>query len=371
MKIVVFGIRGLPSTYSGLEAIMSELAPRWVEKGHEVLVYCRSELFPEKLPEWRGVRLKYIKGIEHKTVSTLSNGFFGALEALKDRPDVAFVWNAANGPYGWILKMAGIPAVINVDGLEWLRPKWRGIAAKYFKWAAWMATRSYPYVVTDAAEMQRVYKDDFGVDTTYIGYGADIKYSTEPERVRSIGVEPGQYYLIASRMIEDNNADIIVKGFVASKSPKKLVVAGGANYKGNEREMAFANRVKSFADDRVLFTGHINDSETIKELHCNAYGYIHGHEFGGINPSLLKALAYGNCILALKTPFNREVLDEGKYGMLFEKNAEAVTRLVNCCEDEPETVKDYASRGRERILQRFTWDQIADEYLDLFKKVMK
>lgn len=36
MRIKVLGIRGLPSTYSRLETIMGELAPRWVQSGHAV-----------------------------------------------------------------------------------------------------------------------------------------------------------------------------------------------------------------------------------------------------------------------------------------------------------------------------------------------
>ena len=64
-------------------------------------------------------------------------------------------WNAGNGPFGWFFRIAGKTAVINVDGMEWLRPKWKGIGAAYFKWAAKMATAAFPIVITDASEMKR------------------------------------------------------------------------------------------------------------------------------------------------------------------------------------------------------------------------
>lgn len=100
MRIRVLGFRGLPSTYSGLETIMGELAPRWVQAGHEVTVYCRRFLFKERPPEWKGVKLVYLPSIEHKIASTFSHSFLATLHAAVNPSDVVFVWIAANGPFG-------------------------------------------------------------------------------------------------------------------------------------------------------------------------------------------------------------------------------------------------------------------------------
>ena len=42
MKIAILGIRGIPANYGGFETFAEELAPRLVERGHEVTVYGRS-----------------------------------------------------------------------------------------------------------------------------------------------------------------------------------------------------------------------------------------------------------------------------------------------------------------------------------------
>jgi len=107
VKISVLGIRGLPSTYSGLETIMSELAPRWVKKGHKVTVYCRKSLFNEQTSEWQGVQLVYLPSIENKFFSTLSHSFFATLHACFNNSSVVLVWNAANGPWRYILRIFG------------------------------------------------------------------------------------------------------------------------------------------------------------------------------------------------------------------------------------------------------------------------
>ena len=48
LRIALFGARGLPHTYGGAEAFFLELAPRLVQRGHEVIVYNRRSLFREK-----------------------------------------------------------------------------------------------------------------------------------------------------------------------------------------------------------------------------------------------------------------------------------------------------------------------------------
>ena len=54
MKIAVIGSRGYPYVYSGYETFVSELAPRLVEKGMEVHVYCHRKLFKNKPHELNG-----------------------------------------------------------------------------------------------------------------------------------------------------------------------------------------------------------------------------------------------------------------------------------------------------------------------------
>jgi glycosyltransferase involved in cell wall biosynthesis len=277
---------------------------------------------------------------------------------------VVLFCNAANGPFGYLLKLAGARSAINVDGLEWLRPKWGRLARHYFHFGARCATKSFDVVITDARGMQDVYKKEFGIDSVDIAYGADIRESQHPEKVRELGLAPQEYYLIASRLVPDNNADLIVRAFVASNSRRVLAIAGGTQYRN-----PFEEYVKSLSDDRVKFLGHINDSELVAELHCNAFAYIHGHEFGGTNPALLKGLAYGNCILALDTVFNREVLKDEEFGLLFPKDWTQLTQLIERIEGEPQLASSYRTKSRERILQRYTWDRITDEYEQLFESM--
>ena len=176
MKIAIIGVRGMPSSYGGLETFVAELAPRLVERGNEVTVYCRSSLYKQKPPTFRGVRLKYFPSIEHKAFSTLSHSLLSIIHASFSKFDVIFVVNAANGFWGVIPKLSGRRSVLNVDGMEWLRPKWNGFARWFFRASARFGTKTYDAIVTDAEEMHRLYAEQFGIKSQYIAYGANIEF---------------------------------------------------------------------------------------------------------------------------------------------------------------------------------------------------
>lgn len=370
LRIAIAGIRGLPSTYSGYETFIAELAPRLVQRGHEVAIYCRKSLFAERPAEYQGMKMVYLPSLEHKAFSTLSHSFVAVTHATVAKNDLIFVVNAANGMFGIIPRMFGRACVLNVDGMEWLRPKWNKLAKWIFHTSAKLGTKFYHEIVTDADEMHRLYAKEFGIDSEYIAYGANIESSTEPEALAQYGLEPQNYYLIASRLIPDNNADLIVESVVKSGAKRILAIAGGADYKGNTVEKAFIDKLRALGGDRVKFLGHVNSSAHVKELHCNCYAYIHGHQFGGINPSLLKALGFGNAILALNTPFNAEVLDNGKYGVLYDKNVEDLTAKIAALDADEARAADFRARAPDRIRERFTWDQITDQYEELFNRVL-
>jgi glycosyltransferase involved in cell wall biosynthesis len=364
LRLVMFGSRGIPHTYGGAEEFLKELAPRLVERGHEVTVYCRSTLFKDRLPSWRGVQLRYLPNIETKVLGTPTHTLACMTRVAFQPTDVVFVVNIVNGFHCALLRLMGKKFAINVDGLDWLRGKWGAVARKYFYLNAKCIGSICPDgVVTDATEMQRIYQDDFGTPSTMIAYGANILRSQNPDAVRKYGLEPFKYYLIASRMVPENNADLILKAFERLRSDKILAVAGGANYKSE-----FVQALRQTRDPRIKFLDHVGDADDVNELHLNAYAYVHGHSLGGINPSLVKALGCGNCVIALNTPFNKEVLWPD-YGLLFEKSIDDLLQKLQQVEDDPRLAQKYRNQAPKRIEEEFNWEKITDKYEELFLRL--
>ncbi len=365
LRIAILGSRGYPYVYSGYETFIQEVAPRLVSRGHQVTVYCHRSLFKDRPSYVSGVNLVYLPSIEKKVLSQLSHSFVSTLHVLFQKIDIVLYVNSANGPMGLFTFLINKKTAINVDGLEWLRPKWKGLGAKYFRFASYLSTKFFNVVITDSERMADIYKSEFNCPSITIAYGANIGYSSKPELINKLRLTANDYYLVVGRLVPDNNADLIVRGFVRSDSKRKLVILGDVPYKDK-----YAESVRSTTDERVLFPGYVRDQNLLRELYCNSYVYIHGHEFGGTNPALLKALGYGCCVLALDTQFNREVLEGEKYGVYFSKNEESIVKMLGQVDLNESIVIQKKNIARERITSNYTWGKITSQYEELFRSMV-
>lgn len=365
MNIGMFGLWGMniPGVaHGGFESIFSEVGARLVERGHEVTIYCRGRRYPNHLrrDRHRGVRLVYTDSIETKSLSTPSATLIALLHALRhNQYDIYMFVNVGMGFHCALARMLGKKVVLNVDGLDWQRSKWNWLGKSYFRLAATAAMLSCNRLVTDSMAMKDIYREKFGKDLAYLRYGADLRVTQNAASIETFGVEPGEYYFLASRFVPENNIDLLIDAFVRTKVRRKLLVAGSANY-----DSEFHQRLRSITDPRVQFLGHIHDQDLFDELMCNSYAYLHGHSVGGTNPALLRAMGCGACILALNTPFNAEVLKN--HGILFEKNVDDLATIIQLIDDNPDMALHYRKLSPLRIKEYYTWDLCTEEYEKLF-----
>ena len=364
-KIAIIGSRGYPVVYSGFETLIKELA-EGLSKEFDVTVYCHAHLFENKPKTINGINLEYISTSKRKNFSQLIHSFKSIIHCCYKRYDLIFAVNSANGFFGLMPKLVGIPTVINVDGLEWKRPKWNIFGKSFFYLSSFFSTIFYSKIVTDANAMASIYKKLFYCDSSVIEYGANINQSSNSEIISKFNLKKDDYYIIVGRLIPDNNADIIIKGFVSSNSKKNLVVVGDVPYKDN-----YAKKIKSISDSRVQFVGYVRDRELLDQLVKNSFAYFHGHEFGGTNPTLVEALSNNAKILALDTVFTREVLDNDKYGLFFDKKSKNIKNLIDDIEQNPNSLLFLEGKGIDRIKERYNWARIINLYSTTFKSLMK
>lgn len=358
LKLAIIGSRGYPYVYSGYETLVKALAERLPAKGVEITVYCHAHLFPEKPAHVNGIRLVYIPTLPFKSLTQPIHSFLAFWHMVFTKVDVALVLNVSNGPFGLIARLFGKPTMMNVDGLEWLRPKWKGFGGVYFKWAAKMAVRFMDLLITDADAMQAIYLKEFGAKSVVITYGAETSAGADFPFLAEWNLAERDYYLIVGRMIPDNNADILIEGFIQSNSTKKLVIVGDVPYKD-----AYADKIRSYQDPRLVFTGYVRSPETLASLYKYCYAYLHGHEFGGTNPTLLKAMANGCAIAALDTIFSREVLQNEQFGFYFSKSPADCTRWFNWSESHSIDIEAKRAIMHQGITEKYTWETVSDLYL--------
>lgn len=354
VRIAMIGTRGVPARYGGFETAVEEVGARLVERGHEVIVYCRNR--GQRLTEHRGMRLVNLPAIRRRELETLSHASLSiGHSVLRSRPDVAVVFNAANAPLLPVLRAARVPVVVHVDGLEWKRAKWRGWGARYYRWAEGRSVRSADAVVADAVAIATYVERAHGRQACFIPYGADL-VDPPDDRLAEVGVEPGRFHLVVARFEPENHVLEIVRGHLASAVEHPLVVVGGTPY-----SLEYAHEVRALVvDDRpVRFTGSIWDQDLLDQLYAHATTYIHGHSVGGTNPSLLRAMGAGAAITAFDVNFNREVT--GGNARFF-TTSEELARILASDEQDPLGVKRRAAAARDHAAERYRWDDVAASY---------
>ena len=362
LKIAIIGSRGYPYVYSGYETLVRELSERLVNNGHHVIVYCHSSLFIKKPKKVNGINLVYTPSVNSKIFSQLYNSFFSFIHVCFSNNDVVLVVNSANGPFGILTKIFRKKTCVNVDGLEWLRPKWKGLGSIYFRFASKLTTLFFDEIITDSIEMNKIYKNTFGKKSTVIAYGSTMVANNKSKILEKFKLQQKQYYLIVGRLIPDNNSKLIIDGFLKSNSNKSIVIVGDVPYNDD-----YANDIKLLSSNKVVFTGYVNDQVDLTTLYENCFGYIHGHEFGGTNPTMINALDLNCKILALDTVFNREML-YNKISILFNKNENSISNKINEFEDSH---YDLVSKNTNyKLPKKYNWDFISNQYLEVFQNLI-
>ena len=364
----MFGLRGLHPDLeiSGFETAFGEIAPRLAARGHRITIYCRasSHSSARRVQREQGIELVYMPSPGGKSFSAIVSTLLAVLHALMLRRfDVWFFVNVGMGHHCALARLSGRPVVMNVDGLDWTRKKWGPVARAYFRSAARSAVRFCTRLVTDAEAMRAYYLEHMGTDSEMIAYGADVERTVDPSLIGSYGVTPGEYYLIVSRLIPENSLEMMLEGFRQSKTARRLIIVGSANYAN-----AFHARLREVADSdpRIALVGHVHDQAVLKELWCNCRAYLHGHSVGGTNPALLRAMGYGCYVLARDTVFNTEVLaDTG----VFFTDAASVAALLDDVDSPAFLVRALGEQASARVAETYTWERIAGQYEQLFLRV--
>ena len=97
----------------------------------------------------------------------------------------------------------------------------------------------------------------------------------------------------------------------------------------------------------------------------NAYGYLHGHEVGGTNPSLLEALGSTNLNLLLDVSFNREVAENT--ALYWDKKNGSLAELIEKADKmSADTIREYGQQAKQRICNIYNWKHICNKYEETF-----
>lgn len=283
---------------------------------------------------------------------------------------IVYIMTCRIGPffnhYARQIKKLGGKVFLNPDGHEWMRAKWSKPVRAYWRFSEKKMVMGSDLIVCDSTTIEKYIRTTYGVkNTTFIAYGAETKQSECSEEkyeewLSSKGLKCGEYYLIVGRFVPENNYETMIKEYMKSKTKKDFAIITNDNpafLEELDQKLGFKK------DSRIKFVGTVYDQELLKKIREEAYGYFHGHEVGGTNPSLLEALGSTKLNLLLKVGFNEEVAEDA--ALYWMKDDGDLAELIDKCEGMDR--EELGIKAKERIKTAYSWEYISGKYAEIWK----
>lgn len=351
----ILGIRGVPAVHGGFETFAEQLALYLVARGWRVVVYCQKDgPGVTTHDEWRGIERVHIHAAAAGARGTVQFDWHAIRDAAQHRdPCLTLGYNTAL--FCVWLRLCNVRNVINMDGIEWSRAKW-GPWAKAWLWLNERAgcvlgnhlIADHPQIATHLATRVRADK------ITTIPYGAAAVDEAPHDALVGFGLEPGRYLTLIARPEPENSVHEAVQGFSSARRGVQLAVLG--HY---DPLVPYHAAVLQAASPEVRFLGAIYDAPTVRALRFHSLAYVHGHQVGGTNPSLVEALGAGNAVIAHDNRFNRWVA--GAAAQYF-SDADSFDAMLGRLLSDQEAQHEMRHASRARHEEAFTWPQVLNRY---------
>lgn len=299
-----------------------------------------------------------------------------SIEIIKEQKiesPIVYIMTCRIGPffnhYAKQIHKLGGKVFLNPDGHEWMRAKWSAPVRKYWKFSEKVMVKGSDLIVCDSKNIEKYIQETYHVtNTTFIAYGAETEPSKCSEEkfkkwLSEKGLRRGEYYLIVGRFVPENNYETMIKEYMNSHTKKDFAIITNSN---DQLKKELQEKLGYQKDNRIKFVGTVYDQELLKKIREEAYGYFHGHEVGGTNPSLLEALGSTKLNLLLDVGFNREVAEDaalywtkedGNFATLIDK-ADALSE---------EEIELLGQKAKNRIKDAYSWEYICQRYLETWE----
>jgi len=358
----ILGIRGVPAQHGGFESFAEHLVPWMVREGWRVTVYCQGSNIGKRYEDnWEGCRRVHIPVKTEGAIATIEFDIKSTFEAIHNG-GVMLTLGYNTGFLSAYARLRGRYNIINMDGIEWKRAKYSRLQKIYLWINERLAAASGNMLIADHPEIAKHHAAHAKAEKiAMIPYGSDPVETANEERLRQYGLNRNQFLTVIARPEPENSLYEIVEAFSRKPRGIKLLVLGKYS-----KSHPYQASVLAAASDEVIFPGAVYEKSDLRALRLFCLAYIHGHQVGGTNPSLVEALGAGNAVIAHDNPFNRWVA--GSAGRYFTNADECESRIEELLSDELLS-KNLKIEARKRWRQDFTWQKVLTSYLNLIDTI--
>jgi glycosyltransferase involved in cell wall biosynthesis len=356
-KISIIGTVGLPANYGGFETLVENLSSyhNLILMDNEITVFCSSKTYPEKKRNYLSTRLRYIP-LNANGIQSIPYDILSLFFAIWNRTDVILLLGVSGAIVLPVLRLFSSARIItNIDGIEWRRQKWRGLAKIFLRFSEKMAIRFSDEVISDNVSIAEYVKDSYGIDSHVIAYGGDQAVNVGAIPVKEFDL-PSKYSFSVCRIEPENNIHIILEAFSGLENYSLVIVGNWLNSDyGRELHRQYS------AYDNFYLLDPIYNLGKLYSLRSSSEFYLHGHSAGGTNPSLVEAMHFGVPIIAFDCDFNRSTTENKA---LYFKDAKNLKLVISSL---TESVSETVSKEMVEVAKRrYTWKTVAKQYFNLF-----
>lgn len=379
-NIFIIGSKGIPSNYGGFETFVDKLTEYKISPKIKYHIACAADHDGEF--EYNGARCFNISTPNIGSAKAVAydvkalKKVYEYIKTNKIKGAIVYILACRIGPfmsfYKKKLAKLGVTVLLNPDGHEWKRKKWNFVIRKYWKFSEKLMVKNTDLAICDSQAIQDYIKREYQVynpSTTFIAYGAtvnmqkNLKEEKYKDWLNEWNLKEKEYYLVVGRFVPENNYELMIKEFMNSDTLKPLVIV--TNIQKNKFYKDLNKKTCFMEDPRIKFVGTIYDQELLYQVRRDAYGYIHGHEVGGTNPSLLEALATTPLNLLLDVEFNREVGREA--ALYFDKYDYSMSNIINRADKLTKDELNIKEIEAKRIIKNdYAWHKIVKKYEETF-----
>lgn len=300
-KVAVVGTVGVPACYGGFESLVHNLID-YQSNNIQYQIFCSSKKYEKKLSHYKNAELIYLP-VNANGVSSIIYDILCLIICLIKKPDITLILGVSGCLFLPVYKLfSKSKIIVNIDGLEWRRNKWRKFAKKFLKKSEQVSVNMADVVISDNRAIANYVENEYKKKSEVIAYGGDHAVNLSAPINESIKEEG--YFLGLCRIEPENNIEMILNAFTNTSEVIKFM--------GNWDNSVYGRKLKaqySSYSNIILLDPNYNITELYK-LRKNCLAYIHGHSAGGTNPSLVEAMHFTIPVFAFDCDFNRYTTNE-------------------------------------------------------------
>lgn len=358
MKIAFLGTVGVPGRYGGFETLAENLVRYHKTRGLQaaLTVWCSARDKADHPARFESAELRYV-GLRANGAQSIPYDAISLWQAVRSGHDRILLLGVSGALALPLIRLVGRARIVtNIDGIEWKRDKWKGLARLVLRVSEWAAVRFSHEVIADNQAIADHVRRSYGRGCHVIAYGGDhaLDHAGEAKGVEGL---PDRYALALCRIEPENNVHVILAALDGLDMALVFVGNWDSSAYGRELKARYGNRPDLYLLDPIY------DPGTLHAVRARASVYLHGHSAGGTNPSLVEMMHFGIPVVAHECAFNRHSTEgQARY---FRSAAELAEQLRSL---DPEEAARIGATIREIAQRRYTWDQIGKAYFALLER---